>query len=373
MDLNQIASEYENTVTCDDIILKAFDSNKPEIVSFILEGGYKPKLSKTDTSGSSIFYHLVKNSDNISINNYITELIKNNNVPVETLNLQNGGGDTAFHVAIRNGNNQLAQLLEQSGASRIQNNDGEIPYTLKSPRMSIANADNNQNIDNASEYIKDTIQPFDIAQFINTFKTSEKQQGGEIVNNEIFTNQQIQTTNAITNVNTNNSTEQFVQKIINKLTNITPPAQSGGKYNMHRNTIREANNGIDSEEAKHVTRLYRNHVDDLHQETIKQIKELMNVDDHKAKCYKAYLYKKIKDEHPELNGYDRATEMLKHVKKDVLKAVDIDSLCAEIQKHISEKQNSKPTKKNHKSTSEKKMRKRKSKHDVSSDSSLLAN
>lgn len=63
-----------------------------------------------------------------------------------------------------------------------------------------------------------------------------------------------------------------------------------------------------------------------HQETIELIMKLMNVGEEDAKVYKGYLYRKVKEEHPELNGFDRAVEMKKLAKVDTLKKVDIDSL-----------------------------------------------
>jgi ankyrin repeat protein len=369
MDLTQIASENENPVTCDDIILKAFSNNKTDIVSFILDGGYKPVLNKKDSHGSSIFHYLIQHSNNNgSINNYVNSVLTKGEISSDILNLQNGGGDTAFHIAIREQNHDIAHLLEQAGASRLENNDGEMPYTLNSPTHVATHVATQQEIGGGASqslqdtYLPDTIQSFDIPQFIEAFANknntntntnthtdmalndSTQQDGGQKVfkssSADIFVKRNSEPTAGNNDNNRDESVEQFVQKIVNKLQNNdkkNPSQAGGGKYKMQRHMIKEADIGVDSSEAQHMTRLYRNHVDDLHQETIKQIKELMGVDDNKARYYKAFLYKKIKEEHPELNGYDRATEMLKQVKKETFKNVDINALSAEIEKHVAEK------------------------------------
>lgn len=383
MDLTQIASKHEN-MTGDDIFLKALSDKKLDVVSFFLEGGYKPALNKKDETGSSIFHHLVQNSSNDIIKKYISKVISNKEVPAQTINLQNGGGDTGFHIAIRNGDHELAYLLEQSGASRIKNNNGEVPYTLNSPTHV---ATQKEPVNTKTEYLDDTIQQFDVEKFMTAFNNS--QAGGNVnssihppTKDDIFVKRsKVETPVSMNKIN-NNSTEQFVQKIINKLSTNSQP-QTGGKHKKHhmpklnREDIKKADIGLDSSEARHATNLYRNHVDELHQETIKQIKEVMNVDEIKARCYKAYLYKEVKNEHPELNGYDRATEMLKQVKKEVLKSVDIETLCAEIEKHLDENKKNKSKKVESISSSSpeqiKKPKKSKRKQDVSSDSSLLPN
>lgn len=64
--------------------------------------------------------------------------------------------------------------------------------------------------------------------------------------------------------------------------------------------------------------------DDIHSRTIETIRSLMGVDEETAKVYKSVLYFRIKKDHPEMTGYERAIEMEKLATKDVLKKIDID-------------------------------------------------
>ncbi len=72
-------------------------------------------------------------------------------------------------------------------------------------------------------------------------------------------------------------------------------------------------------------------VDLLHEETIKKIKELTNETDENAKLYKAALYKKTKEDNPNLSGIERAKKMRDSVSKSVLKKIDIAKIAKEIE------------------------------------------
>jgi hypothetical protein len=65
--------------------------------------------------------------------------------------------------------------------------------------------------------------------------------------------------------------------------------------------------------------------DDIHERTIETIKSLLGVDEETAKIYKSVLYYRVKEEHPEMSGYERAVEMEKLATKAVLKDIDIDA------------------------------------------------
>jgi hypothetical protein len=63
--------------------------------------------------------------------------------------------------------------------------------------------------------------------------------------------------------------------------------------------------------------------DKIHEEIIEEIKKLMDVDENTARIYKSVIYYKVKNEKPELSGYERAQEMKKLVQKEILDEIDI--------------------------------------------------
>jgi len=87
-----------------------------------------------------------------------------------------------------------------------------------------------------------------------------------------------------------------------------------------------------------LSRQVQSKVDEIHERTIKKIMELMDVPYEVAKNYKAVLYRRIKTEHPELGGFERATEMEKLAYKDNLSEIDIEKVTKEINDFKEEKQ-----------------------------------
>lgn len=64
-------------------------------------------------------------------------------------------------------------------------------------------------------------------------------------------------------------------------------------------------------ELSELARAVDNKASNAHDNAVARIKELMGVDEDKARVYKAILYDNIKKEKPELNNYDRAVELEK--------------------------------------------------------------
>ena len=82
---------------------------------------------------------------------------------------------------------------------------------------------------------------------------------------------------------------------------------------------------------------HKSQVDIIHKRTVEKIQAIMNVDSDTAKNYKAVLYRKVKEEHPELGGYDRAIEMEKLATKENLDKIDINKVTQEIREYMEKK------------------------------------
>lgn len=88
--------------------------------------------------------------------------------------------------------------------------------------------------------------------------------------------------------------------------------------------------------------------DKIHEEVVEKIKELLGVDEETARIYKSVLYWKVKNEKPELAGYDRAMEMKKLVKKKELKDIDIEAEKKKRDEWKTENESKKPAEKKEK-------------------------
>lgn len=79
-----------------------------------------------------------------------------------------------------------------------------------------------------------------------------------------------------------------------------------------------------NEAKQQIYRLIQNQSDRIHDRTVEKIMQLLNVDEQKAKVYKAALYDEIYRKRPELNDLDRAVELEKRATTDNLKRIDYD-------------------------------------------------
>jgi hypothetical protein len=82
-------------------------------------------------------------------------------------------------------------------------------------------------------------------------------------------------------------------------------------------------NSSSDSDIKKISRSIINKTSEIHQRVVQKIMEIMSIDEIKAKAYKSLIYYKVKEEHPELNSYDRAVEMEKMATKDTLDTLDI--------------------------------------------------
>lgn len=119
-------------------------------------GGYNDdkqySLSNIDSSNQSssqnIRDHLQSLINNNDVNSAIDYLNNNCNDKVKNaINIQDSDGNTLLHQAVKNGNNELAEVLENCGANReIANYGGEVVETEQPPSNNENNNENNNDI-----------------------------------------------------------------------------------------------------------------------------------------------------------------------------------------------------------------------------------
>lgn len=111
-----------------------------------------PDFDFTDDQGNTILHQAVM-ENNIDMVISLLEKMKESNKNI--IDVQNNDGNTAFHLAILNENNAIAQILDEAGADKtIRNNDGEFveditedeyleEVNFKFPTMKCSNSDSN--------------------------------------------------------------------------------------------------------------------------------------------------------------------------------------------------------------------------------------
>jgi hypothetical protein len=90
----------------------------------------------------------------------------------------------------------------------------------------------------------------------------------------------------------------------------------------------------DSDDKSELSRLVKSQTTEIHERVIQKIMKLMDVPENVARNYKAFIYRKVKDEHPEMNGIDRANKMEEETTKKLLQSIDIDKVTRDIEEHL---------------------------------------
>jgi hypothetical protein len=130
----------------------------------------------------------------------------------------------------------------------------------------------------------------------------------------------------------------------------------GGGKQIRRGTrmIKLLDSEVFSEGAKgdrrsrprELSRLINNQATEIHNEVIKIIMKLMNVEEDIAKSYKAALWRMVKEKFPDIkSNLDKSVEMKKLATKKVLKTIDIDKYHKEVMEYRKKKAEKKKTKK----------------------------
>ncbi len=142
------------------------------------------------------------------------------------------------------------------------------------------------------------------------------------------------------------NTSEFIDELVSSFKNnqnITLSQQTGGKKKSKSKQKRMTRSSESEEmsEMSELSRMIQNQATEIHTRTITKIAELLGISEEEARVYKAYIYGQVKNEHPELNNYDRAVEMEKRITKDYLESIskkDIKDLTKTIEKNRSERE-----------------------------------
>jgi hypothetical protein len=108
------------------------------------------------------------------------------------------------------------------------------------------------------------------------------------------------------------------QRLIHRMSEVSSISYGGAKKKSSKKSKRMSVISRSHDELGRIT-------DDIHTRTIETIKNLLEVSEEDAKLYKSVLYYKVKEDHPDLSGYQRAVEMEKLATKKELEKIDLES------------------------------------------------
>lgn len=314
-----------NNNQCDvnRIILEGARDGKYDVVYYMITKGCLTNPSLQDNEKMTLLHYAVRDyNDSARAVEVVNELLKRNNVS-EFINIKNKDGNTPLILAVKNENNPLIELLMNKGADEtIVNNDGFRVERAPVPTNDTDNLQTGGIIDLVNRFININENKTESSipdTWILTDENSQTQSGG------VDTDQLIE---ELKRSKLDSSTYQDTQNGGNRIfvgrRKMNGYRESGIK-NKKLDTYMTSVSSSEPGDVHFLQRMFKNQSSEIHDRTVTKISELLGVERDVARAYKAALYNKVKENHPELNNLDRALEMEKMATKDVLKKIDITS------------------------------------------------
>lgn len=119
------------------------------------------------------------------------------------------------------------------------------------------------------------------------------------------------------------------------------PSQFGGKNKTRKGKRKlKMNNDESVNRPSELYRLLNRQTDDIRKRILEKIMDIMGIDEETAFCYRAALWRKIKEEHPEMKtSIEKHVKMEKMTTKKELSKISKDKI-KEIQEHMKKKKKS---------------------------------
>jgi len=340
-----------------NLILKAFTTNDLHSLKFLINNNVKPSYDDIDEQGRSIVHYFASSKDD-EVKSYFKKLLPNINV--DYLNIEDENGYTPLIYSVRNENNDIANALLEAGANKSTSKNNVLVQTAteytnddEQGILNCVNCSVKKDIPNSEEaFIKpDAKEPVesDLERKLKTVVKQFLSHESSLVDTLEFRREDcanMSTHNLSENINqTGGSLDRedfFVQEIIGgKKPKKT--IQSTRKMNGYSSSSANSSSSIDednygiksvsantSDEFSDGKKRHDGDKDEaqkLTDESIEKIKSTLGVDIRLARCYKAALWKQIKDDDSFRTAslVDKATELLKRAgEKSVLKKITID-------------------------------------------------
>jgi hypothetical protein len=373
---------------------KALNQNKTDVALFILQN---MSCIRGEKDGKTILHEIAHKYNNLpDASLFIDSILANPNVKDIIDVPESGTGNTALHIAVGNGNHVLAKKLISAGANKncknknnemvVSESESEVrpvanlsatsPFSQMRNSAQYSATSQTNNIVGGSEsdeVVKNLTNIFlninrnkrtsdtDMSYMPSTLGLSQNSEStlvntqtftggssddfGGLLNTEQFVDQLLAKYNESGNNNTltggnNNTLTGGNRKTLigtRKMTTLSEYSLSSKLNSSDDDDDDDDSSSSSSDSDTELSRLIKRQSDEIHERTIKKIMDLLKVDEKTARNYKAALYKRVKDEHPELNNLDRAVEMEKLATKSELTKVDIKKVTKEIEEHIAKK------------------------------------
>jgi hypothetical protein len=373
-----------------ELLFDAVRQNNVEALLYLVNSQVIKKINYQDKHGQTILHMVLNNlvtGKNIQKVTIITNAILARPDIKDLINIQDVNGNTALHLAVIAGQDELCDKLIKAGANPLLKNSAGLfiesetetanlnPVQPVQPVQNVVVNEkpitNSESVfiskkeltDTKANNLSDKEQCF-INKLIESITGTHKENTSEaqgLTNIETTVVPNIKGGNNFSEYSELINTSEFINDFVSKY-------QKGGKAKAKKSRKLNTNSqlklessmempkisqtsalNIDSDdsdkpssvsEMSELSRMINNQATEIHERTIKKISEILGVGEQEARTIKAFIYNEIKIQHPELNNFDRAVEMEKRITKDNLENLDKKKL-KELSDVISEKQKAK--------------------------------
>lgn len=275
----------------------------------------KINLDVRDDNENTLLHHIVQKNDRptlVALLNYI----KINNQK-NILHSQNANGDTALHIVVRNGNEELAKLLDIAGINKsIKNANGEF-VSSDEQNTKVESEINLSDLDD-SEYNKmnKPMSIFNKKKCINTISEQKQRQRQR--------QEQKRSPSSDTEKFLKELTEKLGEIKINKKLPMNLNLMNGGNdssifeinfIDINNNEVEQLG-GAKRKKSKRSTDSTSSkgtkESSNIHDDVVKKFLDLGYPEDD-ARAMKAGLYSLVKEKHSELSNLEKAKKMLEYL------------------------------------------------------------
>lgn len=320
------------------------------VVDFMVNHDMVSNIGSRDENGSNVLHYLARDySSNPKAKEVVSRLMSRSDLS-SFINTKDNNGDTPLISAVKAGNMDFAEALIGAGADKtIKNKDG----------LYVASEYAEDSEQRATQQLTESVNSM-VNMFVNMNDDLDTESPNmpdhlsltETVRQPAAANDYANHGDLSSSISIKD-TDAFLTTLENKYIKngmVGGVRKSGTRalryYNFDASYEGSAN---DSE----LSRMIENQASELHKKVVQKIMDLMGVDEVAAKTYKALLYSKVKDEHPELNNLDRAIEMENMATVKNLESLDKKKF-KEIEKHIRDKNDQRASSSEEKPKKEKK-------------------
>lgn len=319
-----------------ELAVDAFNNKRPDIGCYVimhaLGGGHKLDLSKSDLSGRNLLHLLVMWCKQYeSAAQVLDKLLQTQESDVRGyINVQDKKLNTPAHYAMLSGNQQLVEKLMNYGVDfSLKNDEGyyisvqdktsapAVPASVPASVSVPASAPTITPTNSSSVFVQQDFET-EIGKLVSKLtkkNTDNTENDGTINMNSVTLGDKVDT---IVDPDSDEILEQLLNNLNKRQAEPQTQQLGGAKISGKRKivsysemSVSNEEDTVNSDDFAEMGNDIRNQSTEAHIRSVNRIKELLNVDDIKARAYKAVIWDAIKESHKASTNYDKSMELEK--------------------------------------------------------------